>query len=51
MQSAPLSTPAEKDISAIIRLGQAIRCLPYARFLIEAIPYFEQKFVLQLKKF
>ena len=33
MLSAPLSTPAEKNIGATIRIGREIWCLPYAGFL------------------
>jgi hypothetical protein len=31
---APSWTPAEKNIDATIRIGQEIRCLPYARFYL-----------------
>ena len=32
MLSAPLSTPAEKNLGATIRMGREIRCLLYAGF-------------------
>ena len=39
MLSAPLLTPAGKSIVAPIRIGQEIRCLPYAGFLYIIILY------------
>ena len=51
MLSAPVETPAEKNIGATIRIGREIQCLPYKGFFFGNIMHLHSKYKYQYNSY